>query len=148
MFRSILVGWDGSDHARRALAEAIDLARTQQAKLTLLTVAAPPPEWPGFVPATMTDEDLVGDAERLVGEGRALVPDGIAVSGLTAVGQPGTELVRRALEAEHDLIVMGSRGRGPLRSALLGSASHHVLNQAAVPVLVVVRGCDREPERA
>ena len=52
----------------------------------------------------------------------------------------GTELLKRAAAANHDLIVMGSRGRGAVRSAVLGSVSHFVLNHAAVPVLIVHDG--------
>ena len=136
MFKSILVAWDGSEHAKRALAEAVDLARTQDARLTLLSVAAPIHAWPGYVPP-ITDADLESGAEQILSEGEALVPNGIAVSGRTAIGYPGTELLKRAAAANHDLIVMGSRGRGAVRSAVLGSVSHFVLNHATVPVLIV-----------
>jgi nucleotide-binding universal stress UspA family protein len=136
MFRSILVAWDGSEHAKRALAEAIDLARTQDARLTLMSVTAPIYAWPGAVPP-ITDADLESTAKATLAEGEALVPDGIAVSGRTAVGYPGIELLKRAAAANHDLIVMGSRGRGAVRSAVLGSVSHFVLNHGSVPVLIV-----------
>jgi nucleotide-binding universal stress UspA family protein len=139
MFKSILVAWDGSDHARRALAEAVDLARTQDARLTLLSIAAPIHAWPGSVPP-IAEADLESGAEQILAEGEALVPDGIAVSGRTAIGYPGTELLKRAAAANHDLIVMGSRGRGAIRSAVLGSVSHFVLNHAKVPVLIVHDG--------
>src|SRR5256886_15162586 len=136
MFKSILVAWDGSEHAKRALAEAVDLARTQDGRLTLLTVAAPLHVWPGYVPP-ISEADLVDAAEQTLAEGEALVPEGIPVSGRTAAGHPGTELLKRAAAADHDLIVMGSRGRGAVRSAVLGSTSHFVLNQATVPVLII-----------
>src|SRR3989442_15750902 len=139
MFKSILVAWDGSEHAKRALAEAVDLARTQDARLTLLTVAAPLHVWPGYVPP-ISEADLESEAEQILAEGEALVPEGIPVSGRTAAGHPGTELLKRAAAADHDLIVMGSRGRGAVRSAFLGSVSHFVLNHATVPVLVVHDG--------
>jgi nucleotide-binding universal stress UspA family protein len=139
MFRSILVAWDGSEHAKRALAEAIDLARTQDARLTLLTVAAPLHAWPGYV-APVSQADLISGAEKTLAEGEALVPEGIAVSGRTAAGDPGLELLKRAGAADHDLIVMGSRGRGAVRSAFLGSVSHFVLNHTTVPVLIVHDG--------
>lgn len=136
MFRSILVAWDGSDHAKRALAEAVDVARTQDARLTLLTVAAPIRVWPGYVPP-ISEAELDDAAKEILAEGEALVPDGIAVSGRTTAGHPGMTLLERAKAADHDLIVMGSRGRGAVRSAVLGSVSHFVLNHATVPVLIV-----------
>ena len=139
MFKSILVAWDGSEHARRALGEAVDLARTQDGRLTLLTVAAPLRVWPGYVPP-VSEADLISAAEKILAEGEALVPEGIPVSGRTAAGDPGLELVRRAAAADHDLIVMGSRGRGAIRSAFLGSVSHYVLNHTTVPVLIIHDG--------
>jgi nucleotide-binding universal stress UspA family protein len=139
MFKSILVAWDGSEHAKRALAEAVDLALTQDARLTLLTIAAPLHVWPGYVPP-ISQADLDSAAQQILAEGEALVPEGIPVSGRTAAGHPGTELLKRAAAADHDLIVLGSRGRGAVRSAVLGSVSHFVLNHATVPVLIVHDG--------
>jgi nucleotide-binding universal stress UspA family protein len=139
MFKSILVAWDGSEHAKRALGEAVDLARSEDGRLTLLTVAAPIRVWPGYVPP-VTEADLISAAEKILAEGETLVPDGIPVSGRTASGDPGTELVKRAAAADHDLIVMGSRGRGAVRSAVLGSVSHLVLNHTTVPVLIIHDG--------
>jgi nucleotide-binding universal stress UspA family protein len=139
MFKSILVAWDGSEHAKRALGEAADLARTQDGRLTLLTVAPPLRVWPGYVPP-ISEADLINSAEKILAEGEALVPDGIPVSGRTAAGDPGLELVKRAAAGEHDLIVMGSRGRGAVRSAFLGSVSHYVLNHTTVPVLIIHDG--------
>jgi nucleotide-binding universal stress UspA family protein len=147
MFKSILVAWDGSEHAKRALGEAVDLARTQAGRLTLLTVAAPLHAWPGYVPP-VSQADLISAAEGILAEGEALVPEGIPVSGRTASGDPGAELVKRAAAADHDLIVMGSRGRGAVRSAVLGSVSHFVLNHTAVPVLIIHDGDEGLPADA
>jgi nucleotide-binding universal stress UspA family protein len=127
------------EHAKRALAEAVDLARTQDARLSLLTVAPPLYVWPGSVPP-ITEADLKSAAEQTLAEGEAILPEGIPVSGRTAAGHPGVELLKRASAADHDLIVMGSRGRGAVRSAVLGSVSHFVLNHATVPVLIVHDG--------
>jgi nucleotide-binding universal stress UspA family protein len=147
MFRSILVAYDGSEHARRALAEAVDIARTQDARLTLLVVAVPLHVWPGPYVPPVTEADLLEAAEHIAAEGEALVPDGISVSSRTAAGPPGPELLKRAAAADHDLIVMGSRGRGAVRSAVLGSVSHFVLNHSLLPVLVVHDRSTETPDR-
>jgi Universal stress protein family len=46
-------------------------------------------------------------------------------------------LMARIRSGEHDLVVMGSRGRGALSSSLLGSVSHYALNHSQVPVLII-----------
>jgi nucleotide-binding universal stress UspA family protein len=101
-----------------------------------LTVGAPLHIWPGYAPP-ISEADLESGAQQILAVGEALVRDGVRVSGRTAVGHPGMELLNRTQAAGHDLIVMGSRGRGAVRSAVLGSTSHFVLNHATVPVLIV-----------
>src|SRR6476619_8373593 len=101
MFRSILIAWDGLRHARRALAEAIDIAQTQGSRLPLLTVAAPTHFWAGpYVPPVPEDE-LARAAERIAEEGEELIPEGIPVSSRTAARGPGPELLRRVEAAGH-----------------------------------------------
>jgi nucleotide-binding universal stress UspA family protein len=146
MFKNILVAWDGSRHAKRALAEAIDIARTQDGRLTLLTVAAPLRVWAGPYVPPISEHDLIVAAEKIAEEGEALVPDGIAVSSRTAAGDAGLELLKRVEAAGHDLVAMGSRGRRAVRSAVLGSVSHYVLNHAHVPVLIIHEADDAEDD--
>jgi nucleotide-binding universal stress UspA family protein len=146
MFSSILVAWDGSSHARRALEEAVDIARSQGARLTLLTVATPARRWMGTYAVPVSADDLSLEAERIVAEGEALIPADVPYSTRTAEGHPGKELLARTTAARHDLIVMGSRGRGAFRSAVLGSVSHYILNHADVPVLIVHCPREEEPE--
>jgi nucleotide-binding universal stress UspA family protein len=57
-------------------------------------------------------------------------------------GAPGPAICKAAGDCSADVVVVGSRGRGAIRRALLGSVSTHVVNNAPCPVLVVRTGTD------
>jgi nucleotide-binding universal stress UspA family protein len=139
MFRSILVAVDGSPAATGALVHAIDLARAEGARLTLISVAAHP-RWllaaSPYVPVP-TQEELDRRAEEALERAEALVPGDVPVSTALRRGRIADELLQRVEDGEHDLVVMGSRGLGRAGALVLGSVSRAVLARSRVPVLVV-----------
>jgi len=139
MFRSILVAVDGSRAAAAALAQAIDLARDEGARLTLVTVV-PPHRWllpSPYIAPVPTEEELECQAQQIVDDAERLVPDGVSVSTVVRRGPVLDAILARVECAEHDLVVVGSRGRGPAGSLLLGSLSLALVRHSPVPVLVV-----------
>jgi nucleotide-binding universal stress UspA family protein len=88
--------------------------------------------------------DARADAEAILRRAEAQVPADLPVT-LVPTSQPiRIALIRQIEDGHHDLAVMGSRGRGALRSALLGSVSHYVLHHSPAPVLIV----HAEPDHA
>jgi nucleotide-binding universal stress UspA family protein len=142
VFHRILVAIDGSVHAQRALAEAIELAKLSNARLTVMTVHQTPSNLlvgPIVPPVDMRglDEALKHEHEQLLVEALDQVPQDVSVAKVLAHGTPANAIVEQAREDRNDLIVLGSRGRGEVASMLLGSVSHQVLQRTTVPVLVV-----------
>jgi nucleotide-binding universal stress UspA family protein len=143
MFRNILVAIDGSSHATRALAEAADMATAMNARVTILTSIPDPSPWiaSGAYAAPTLLDSLSDAAEReydsMLLEAVESLPDGLPAERVLVHGAAGPNIVKQAEEGNHDLVVMGSRGRGNLRALMLGSVSHHVLHASPVPVLVV-----------
>jgi nucleotide-binding universal stress UspA family protein len=140
MFRRLLVAFDGSSHARAALAEAIELAQAHHGRLTVMTVVPESSLWLGVaveVPSNLGGLDASNEREYQTMLDRAVqtVPADVPVTKLLTRGAAAASIVAEA--ADHDVIVMGSRGRGDLRSLLLGSVSHAVLHSSPIPVLVI-----------
>jgi nucleotide-binding universal stress UspA family protein len=140
----ILVGVDGSDHSRRALAWAMHEAAQRHVPLTVMTVRPGPPE-----PATQIywnvpklserDHDLGLEraavrrfADEVARESGETVPD--LITDVTT-GDPAEELVKASRNA--DMLVVGSRGSGVFAGLLMGSVSSKVVHHAACPIVVV-----------
>jgi nucleotide-binding universal stress UspA family protein len=140
MFHSILVAIDGSSHADLALAQAIDLAESQHTKLTLMTAVATVPVATCFVACEATAtlrEDALTEAKSILRRACDQVPDDLPVTTVLTDQPVRGALIRQIESGHHDLVVMGSRGRGAVRSALLGSVSSYVLHHSRAPVLIV-----------
>lgn len=142
MFRNVLAAYDGSAHAEKALREAIDIASAGHGRLTVLTAVCSPSSWTTATAETMlAARDLGPELEErgraLLEHAVSLVPDDVSVTSVLTREPVRRALLARAEAGCHDLIVMGSRGRGAVQAALLGSVSHHVLHHSPIPVLIV-----------
>ena len=140
MFHNILVAIDGSPDSELALEHAIDLADSQHSKLTIITAVIPVPATAylginGLLPPMSGDPCT--DAQKILRAASDRVPEDQPVTCVLSQAPIRAAIMRQVKEGHHDLVVMGSRGRGALRSAALGSVSHYVLHHSPVPVLIV-----------
>ena len=127
--RKILIATDGSPASREAIAFGLELAQEHAAEVTFVHVDR----------IDEVDRRPLEDALALAAE-----QDVDAKAELLA-GEPVDEIVAYADSLDADLIVLGSRGRGAVATALLGSVSRGVLHEAHRPVLVVRSPQVREP---
>lgn len=141
------VGFDGSPESWAALETAIALAERTHGELLVLSVA----DYPKYGYATVWTVMTAGefqDAERKemqrtqeLALGR--IPHSVKAEGRLMTGSPGALLAD--VSSEVDLMVVGSRGHGPLRRTLLGSTSRALMSSARSPLLVVPRGTSMDP---
>lgn len=132
---TIVVGYDGSDAARRGVAHLGRLAVPPRKVIVVAVV-------PDVGVASMTDEPLAGgnfDAERLLDEAADLLRggNGTTIEPRTATGDPAAVLVETTRAVNADLLIVGRRGADFVARTLLGSVAQRVVQQASCDVLVV-----------
>jgi nucleotide-binding universal stress UspA family protein len=139
VFTTILVGLDGSESSKRALDHAIDLARSDDAKLTLMTVAPPVATYVtlGGVSIETMSAELDKWATNVLDEAARTVPPEITTDRVQESGHAGPEILKELKRGGYDLIVLGTRGRGRTQEGLLGSVNGYIHFHAHVPLLSV-----------
>lgn len=139
--KRVVVAVDGSEGANRACRFAAQLAHDTGAVLTLLHV---------YNATTTIALGLESLSHEEVEKNKTYVAKGsfdagqqaignipVTIETYVAVGYPGHEIVTYAQTSNADAVVMGSRGRSPIATLLLGSVSDYVVRHATCPVTIV-----------
>lgn len=133
--QTIVVGYDGSPAAKRALERAAQLAGGEGTVIAVsaIHVAVPSGRGPALPdPAEVQERHgELREAESL------LAATGVTHRAVEGHGDPADVIVEEAKESGADLIVVGTRGHGAVASTLVGSVSTKVLHHAPCDVLVV-----------
>jgi nucleotide-binding universal stress UspA family protein len=149
--RRLLVPTDFSDHATAAVRYAAPLAPQFGAEVVLVHATAQRPPFdplPGsgdvFI---LTYEENDRLARAALDQARSSHLDGVDVRPRMAFGEPAEAILEAAHASAADMIVMGTRGRGGLARAVLGSVAEAVIRQSDLPVLTVRRDSANDASR-
>ena len=141
MYKKILVPLDGSELAKKALAEAEKLAKSFDAEIILFQVVPFMPIYgsPELVTPLIIDEKQKEATEKyLANLTEELKKRGIRVTAMVKTGhQVAVEIIDFAKAAGVDLIVMCTHGRSGLTRWVLGSVAHKILTRAETPILLL-----------
>ncbi len=147
--KRIIAAVDFSPVSNAVVVRATAIARAFSAKLYLLHVAAPDPDFVGYEPGprsvrTTRAGELRAEHRDLQQWASDLRDRGLDAEALLVQGPTVETLLERAQHLDADLIVLGSHGHGAVYRALVGSVSEGVLRHGVCPVLIVP--AEKEPK--
>ncbi|MGI6491919.1 MAG: universal stress protein [Peptococcaceae bacterium] len=146
MLQRILVGYDDEARSKKALEAAIEIARSNQAEIFIVSsldiplYVSSPDVFPvdNISISKYFSDNTRRHFEELHQQASAKVKAaGLKVTTKVLDGNPGKALIRYAEEIKADLIAVGSNNKGVLNRFFLGSVSNFVVNHARCMVLVV-----------
>ncbi len=138
MFERIMVAFDNSNQAQKALKKAFQIAEFHQSFLELISVV----QLPDYAATIDEVEEMLSDGKKFYNaiheqyEAEAK-SRGIRFECKVLHGHVGETLVKYANDNAIDLVVMGSYGRSAMSRLLMGSVSNYVVRRARCPVMVV-----------
>jgi nucleotide-binding universal stress UspA family protein len=139
MFKKILVAYDGSDGAQKALEAGIKLATTHQAELWAVTVQEKLPRYGGTIDEVQEEKEVADERYgKIVEQVRAKAKEmGLEIKTLRPFGHPAQTIVEVAKEGNFDLIAVGHSGLSGVWAAFLGTTAEKVSRHAPCSVLIV-----------
>jgi nucleotide-binding universal stress UspA family protein len=144
LFKSILVGTDGSDTADQAVRQAVDLARAIGAKLELVSAYEPVPAQRLKEERRVAPEDVQwaispqADVDATLEAAAAVAREaGVPVEVYPRAGDPADAILDVAEESGADVIVVGNKGMTGAKRFLLGSVPNKVSHHAPCSVLII-----------
>jgi len=140
--RNILVPIDFSPSTEPVIDIAKTLAESFSARLWLIHVASPDPDFVGYDAGPQSVRDQVADHlreehQRLQAIATELRESGVETTALLVQGLAAEKILAESERHAADLIVMGSHGHGAMYRALMGSVSEQVLRKAGCPVTII-----------
>jgi nucleotide-binding universal stress UspA family protein len=144
MFKSIVVGTDGSDTASQAVRQAVELAAAVGAKVELVSAYEPVSDQRLRQERRDTPEDLQWainpreDVDATLGSAAEVARKaGVEVDLYPRQGDPADAILDVAEEREADLIIVGNKGMTGAKRFLLGSVPNKVSHHAPCSVLII-----------
>lgn len=137
MVTRILVGYDGSEQAKRAFQFGLELARLYQARVLVLAVAQLPEPAAMVESTAFLDEAEAHYSESFGNLRTAAQTAGVELETRVVVGHAAEQIVHYAATEKADLIVVGHRGKSLIQRWLLGSVSKRIVSYAPCSVLIV-----------
>ena len=135
----VLVAYDGSDSAKKALKKATDLAKLDQAIKVEVIYVISMPKIPHTVLDNIQDIETImyQEGQKIIAQAQTFLSEIPNFSQTyLVIGVPAPIILEHAQEYKCDLIIMGSRGLGGIKE-FLGSVSHAVVHSSNIPVLTV-----------